>query len=161
MNKLELRYEIEELLHAYVGAIDAGRLEEWPDFFADECLYQVLPWENVSQNMPIPLMHCDSQGMLRDRIVAHREANLFAPHLYRHLVSAVRVVGEQAGVVSARANFAVFRTMIDAIEFGSSALYAVGEYRDTIVFESGKAKYREKIVVVDTSRIASLLVTPI
>lgn len=161
MNKIELRYEVEELLHAYVGAIDAGRLEEWPSFFAETCLYQVLPWENASRSLPIPLIHCDSQGMLRDRIVAHREANLFAPHLYRHIVSAVRVVGEEEGVVTAHASFAVFRTMLDAIEFGSSALYSTGEYRDKIVFENGRAKYREKIVVVDTSRVASLLVTPI
>ncbi len=161
MNKIELRFELEELLHEYVAAIDSGRLEEWPGFFAETCLYQVLPWENASQSYPIPLIHCDSQGMLKDRIVAHREANLYAPHLVRHVVSALRITGEENGVVSATASFAVFRTMIDAIEFGSTALYATGEYRDKIVFENGRARYREKIVVLDTSRVASLLVTPV
>jgi anthranilate 1,2-dioxygenase small subunit len=161
MNKIEIRTEVEDLLHAYVGAIDEGRLEDWPGFFAEKCLYEVIPWENASRGFPIPLIRCDSQGMLRDRIVAHRNANVFAPHLYRHIVSAVRVLGEDQGVITARANFAVFRTMLDAVEYGSTALYSTGEYRDTIVFENGGARYREKIVVLDTSRVASLLVTPI
>lgn len=161
MQRSEAREQAEELLHAYVACIDDDRLEEWPDFFTERCLYKIVPWENQALSMPIALMYCDSRGMLQDRVTAHRQANMFAPHLYRHLVSAIRVVGEQGGAWQVRANYAVFRTMIDPVEFGATAVYSTGEYRDEIVFENGVAKFREKVVIADTSRVGSLLVTPI
>ena len=161
MDNRELRDAVEEVLYAYVQCIDDDRLEEWPDFFTEECLYQIVPRENVEQALPIALMYCDSRGMLRDRVVAHRQANLFAPHVYRHLVSAIRVTGQDQGVVTARSNYAVFRTATDPIQYGTTEVYSVGAYQDKIVFVDGVAKFREKVVIVDTSRIQSLLVTPL
>ena len=82
-------------------------------------------------------------------------------YVYRHVVSSVRVLGEDDGVVSARANYAVFQTLLDPVNYGTTEVYSAGEYQDKIVFENGAAKYKEKIVVVDTSRISSLLATPL
>ncbi len=136
MDNRELRDAVEELLHAYVQCIDDDRLEEWPDFFTEDCLYQILPRENAEQGLPIAVMYCDSRGMLQDRVVAHRKA-------------------------TARSNYAVFRTSTDPIHYGTTDVYSVGEYRDKIVFINGVAKFQERIVIVDTSRIQSLLVTPL
>ena len=157
----KLRSAVEDLIHAYVQCIDDDRLEEWPDFFTEDCLYQIMPRENADQGLPIAVMYCDSRGMLQDRVVAHRKANLFAPHLYRHLVSALRVTDQDKGMVTARSNYAVFRTALDPINYGTTEVYSVGEYRDKIVFVDGVAKFQERIVIVDTSRIQSLLVTPL
>lgn len=157
----ELRSAVEDLIHAYVQCIDDDRLEEWPDFFTEDCLYQIVPRENADLGLPIAVMYCDSRGMLQDRVVAHRKANLFAPHLYRHLVSAIRVTDQDKGMVTARSNYAVFRTAVDPINYGATEVYSVGEYRDKIVFVDGVAKFQERIVIVDTSRIQSLLVTPL
>lgn len=161
MQNRELRDAIEELLHAYVHCIDDDRLEEWPDFFTEACLYQIVPRENVDQRLPIALMYCDSRGMLQDRVVAHRKANLFAPHGYRHIVSAIRITDQEHGIIAVRTNYAVFRTAMDPVHYGTTEVYSVGEYRDKIVFVNGVAKFKEKIVLVDTSRIQSLLVTPL
>ncbi len=157
----KLRSAVEDLIHAYVQCIDDDRLEEWPDFFTEDCLYQIVPRENTDQGLPIAVMYCDSRGMLQDRVVAHRKANLFAPHLYRHLVSALRVTDQDKDMVTARSNYAVFRTALDPINYGTTEVYSVGEYRDKIVFVDGVAKFQERIVIVDTSRIQSLLVTPL
>src|SRR5215813_6402114 len=161
MENRELRYAVEELIHSYVQCIDDDRLEEWPNFFTEHCLYQIVPRENIDLELPIAVMYCDSRGMLQDRVVAHRKANLFAPHVYRHLVSAIRVTGQDKGVVTVRSNYAVFRTATDPIQYGTTEVYSVGEYRDKIIFIDGVAKFRERIVIVDTSRIQSLLVTPL
>jgi hypothetical protein len=85
----QARWVVEELLTAYVDCIDNDRLEDWPDFFTESCVYKIIPWENVSQNLAIGWMDCDSHGMLQDRVVAHRTANLYAPHRYRHIVGSV------------------------------------------------------------------------
>jgi anthranilate 1,2-dioxygenase small subunit len=161
MQNRELRDTIEELCHAYVQCIDDDRLEEWPDFFTDNCLYQIVPRENAAQDLPIALMYCDSRGMLQDRVVAHRKANLFAPHVYRHLLSAIRITGQEGDDVTVRSNWAVFRTSLDPIRYGTTEVYCVGECRDKVVFVEGVAKFKERIVIVDTSQIQSLLVTPL
>lgn len=161
MDARELRFAVEELLHAYVRCIDSDRLEEWPEFFTDPCVYQVLPRENAEQGWPIAVVYCDSKGMLRDRVAAQRKANIYAPHAYRHLLSAISVTGHENGVITAQANYAVYRTMLDAVNYGHSELFSVGEYRDAIVFDNGVARFREKTVLVDTARILSLLVTPL
>ncbi|MGH7905649.1 MAG: aromatic-ring-hydroxylating dioxygenase subunit beta [Candidatus Binataceae bacterium] len=158
---VRIRTEIEDLLHAYADCIDDDRLEEWPGFFTERCIYKVIPLENAALNMPIPLMYADSRAMLKDRVTAHRKANIFAPHVYRHLVSHPRITGEENGEFITRSNYAIFRTMLDAAEYGRSELFSVGVYHDRIVFDEDGAKFKERVVVVDTARIPTLLVTPL
>ena len=161
MDARELRFAVEELQYAYVHCIDADRLEQWPDFFTDPCRYEVTTRENLDQGLSVGVIYCDSKGMLSDRVVALREANIYGPHRYRHMISAVRVTGTEGNVVQAETNYAVYRTMLDPINYGSSELYSVGSYQDTIIIEQGVARFREKKVLVDTARILSLLVTPL
>jgi anthranilate 1,2-dioxygenase small subunit len=161
MNSREIRDAIEELQYTYVHCIDDDRLEEWPEFFTERCVYKVIPRENADQNLPVALMYCDSRGMLQDRVVAHRAANLYAPHYYRHLISAIRILGQERGEITAQTNYSVFRTMADPIHYGETEIYSVGKYIDRIVFEQDKARFQEKLVIVDTCKIQSLLVTPL
>lgn len=161
MDRLLRRALVEDLNAAYAQCIDEDRLEAWPDFFAERCLYQVLPRENADRGLALGLIRCDSRGMLADRVVAHREANIYGPHAYRHVVGSVQVTGEREGLLEARANFAVYRTWLDAVAYGSSELYVVGEYRDRIEVVEGAGRFVERTVVIDTCRIDSLLATPL
>ena len=71
-----------------------------------------------------------------------RNANIYEPHCYRHLISAIRVTGEDAGVWSARTGYAVIRTMQE----GDISVFSSGKYIDRIVFENDEAKFAEKSV---------------
>jgi len=156
------RAQIEQFLAEYAAAIDEDRLEQWPEFFTERCLYQIIPYENFSQGLPVALMFADSRAMLRDRVTAHRKANVFAPQRYRHLIGPLRVIGEEEeGAIVVRANYAVYRTMLDAANYGRSELFSVGVYHDRLIREQGRLLLREKVVVVETARIATLLVTPL
>jgi len=157
----QAKWVVEELLAAYVDCIDNDRLEDWPDFFTESCVYKITPWENLSQNLAIGWVLCDSRGMLQDRVVAHRTANLYAPHRYRHIVGAVRILNCADRIIEARANYLVVRTALDAVHYGTSEIYSVGQYQDRVVVENGRASFVEKIVVADTARVDTLLVTPI
>jgi len=157
MNSREARELIEELEHAYVQCIDDNRLEDWPDFFSDDCLYKIISRENFDRGLSAPVMYCDSKGMLQDRVTAHRHANVYEPHYYRHLISNVRLLGETDGRFRVQANYAVFQTKLD----GDTRVYNVGRYLDTVVMENGRARFKEKLVVFDTLRVPTLLVTPI
>lgn len=82
-----LRLEIEELYTEYAHALDNFELEQWPEFFTDDCLYQIVSRENRERGLPLALMRCESKAMLTDRVVTIRQTQMFAPRALRHLVS--------------------------------------------------------------------------
>jgi anthranilate 1,2-dioxygenase small subunit len=153
----ELCEAVRDLLEAYVETIDDGRLEEWPAFFAQDCCYRVIPRENHDRGLPMAVFSCDGPGMLRDRVVALRKANVYPPHFTRHLLSSIRVKSVEDGVVAAQSNYAVLETRLG----GDATLFSAGRYLDRIVVEDGALKFREKTVVCDNFRVTTLLVTPI
>lgn len=142
---------------AYGLCLDDGRLEEWPEFFVEGCLYQVIARENVDDGLPAAVMYCDSKGMLIDRIVALRRANVFPEHFNRHLISRASITKVNGGKIDAQASYAVLQTRND----GETRIFNVGKYVDTFVIVDGMAKLAKRACVYDTHRIATLLATPI
>src|SRR5215469_15145664 len=106
------RLELEQLYADYVHCLDNDELERWPDFFTEDCFYRVTSAENYEARLPLGLIYATSRNMLKDRVSALREANIYEPQRYRHLVSSIRIVGE-AAMLDLEANFLVVRTMQD------------------------------------------------
>lgn len=146
-----------ELMNEYVERIDSDRLEEWLELFAEDATYQVLPRDNLEQNLPGSVILCTNKNMLRDRIVSLRNANIYNPHYDRHLVSAVRVKPHAEGVWTLTANYALYQTSLE----GQSHLFSVGSYRDKVRKQGERMLFCEKLVIVDTFAIPSMLATPI
>ena len=95
--------------------------------------------------------------MLVDRVTALRQANLFEPHRYRHVVGLVRVDKVAGGVAETRANFIAVRIMHD----GDTALFATGRYLDRIDVSRTPYRFIERLVVLDSHKIDTLLVIPL
>jgi anthranilate 1,2-dioxygenase small subunit len=151
------RAAIERLLADYAWYIDQDRLEEWLDFFTEDAVYKIVPRENVEQGLPLTLFIAENKNMLRDRVVSLRRANIYNIHYDRHLLSAIRVVADGDAECAVEASFAVFHTDQE----GESRIFSVGAYRDKIVFVGERALIKEKIVVVDTAAVRTLLSTPL
>ena len=83
---------IADLNARYVDAIDADRLETWPDFFLDDGRYRITTAENVAQGLPLSIIYTTSRAMMRDRITALREANVYEGQHYRHVVGMPLIV---------------------------------------------------------------------
>ena len=107
--------------------------------------------------MPIGYMYCASQGMLRDRVTALRKANIYEPQRYRHMLGAVRMLGTEAGAVCVQSSVTVTRIM----ESGDLTLFSTGKYLDRVVVENGQPRFREKLVILDSECLDSLLVIPL
>lgn len=148
---------IDSLNAAYGLCLDDGRLEDWPEFFVEDCLYQVIARENVDNGLPAAVMYCDSKGMLVDRVVALRHANVFPEHFSRHLISRAVVTGSKGNTVTAEASYAVLQTRND----GETRIYNAGKYIDRLLVKDGAARLVSRTCVYDTHRIATLLATPI
>jgi hypothetical protein len=83
-DRLRLRLELEELYADYVGVLDDGDYEAWPDFFTEECDYQVIARENFDQGLPLAAIRCESRGMLCDRVEAVRSTSMYEPRALRY-----------------------------------------------------------------------------
>ncbi|MBL4743213.1 MAG: aromatic-ring-hydroxylating dioxygenase subunit beta [Cycloclasticus sp.] len=154
---LELKSEVDDLLNAYAQCIDDDELESWPDFFTDKCLYRIIPRENHEVGHPVSVIWCDSRGMLEDRIIALRHANVYQVQWYRHLLSNPRILKVEDGNIHVQSNYAVFKTCND----GESTVYNVGRYVDIIVRDKGVLKFKERSAIFDTHKITTLMVIPI
>jgi anthranilate 1,2-dioxygenase small subunit len=152
-----LRDAIEELCAAYAECIDEGRLEEWPDFFVDDCRYRITNRADHLEGLPHGVVYAASKGMLTDRVTALRRANIYEPHRYRHILGRVRLEGVEGGVATARSNFLVLRVMQD----GATDLFASGRYLDRIDVARQPFRFRERLVVCDSPKIDTLLVIPL
>jgi anthranilate 1,2-dioxygenase small subunit len=151
------RLQLERLYADYAHCLDADQLEHWPDFFTEDCFYRVTSAENFEAGLPLGLIYATSRNMLKDRVSALREANIYEPQRYRHLVSSLRVVSEDSGGLNAEANFLVVRTMQD----GDMTIFAAGRYVDRVVSDGASWKFARKEVVLDSRQIDTLLAIPI
>lgn len=151
------RLAVEDMIRAIASAIDDDRLEEFPDFFSPDGVYKVVSRFNLEQGMPFAQINCTGKGMILDRIVSIRNANLFRGHRYRHFVSGTVCSREPDGRVTARTNCQIVRTINDE----ASTLFASCEYRDTIVEADSRLLLSERLVVLDSKGLETALVLPI
>jgi anthranilate 1,2-dioxygenase small subunit len=152
-----LREGVDDLFATYTEAVDEGRLEEWPDFFTEDCRYLIRSRADHEAGLPHAIVYCASKGMLRDRVTAMRRANIFEPHRYRHIVGPVRLLQAADGVAEVRANFLALRIMHD----GETSLFASGRYLDRIDTSAVPYRFRERLVILDSQKIDTLLVIPL
>ncbi len=143
---------------AYATCIDSDRLEAWPDFFPEACLYKITTADNHRRGLAAGLVYADSRAMLHDRVTSLRRANIYERQRYRHIVGLPELRDAGGGVVAAETSFLVVRTMRD----GRMDLFATGAYLDRIVQDDGGAlRFAERVVVCDSQRFDTLLAIPL
>ena len=95
--------------------------------------------------------------MLVDRVMSLRRVLMFEAHRYRHVVGPIRVGAVDNGVAEARSNFIAVRIMHD----GATSLFATGRYLDRIDVSRTPYRFIERLVVLDSQKIDTLLVIPL
>ncbi len=157
MDDLAIRLGVQELIGDYAERIDEDRLEEWPDLFADPCRYLVISRSNHEAGMRQGVMYAATRGMLLDRVFSIRRANLFEPHRYRHVIGPIRLKSVEGDMAVVHSHFIVARIMHD----GVTSMFATGRYLDRIDISSQPFRFSERIVVLDSDKIDTLLAIPL
>jgi len=157
MDDLAIRLGVHDLIGAYVDCIDEDRLESWPDMFVEPCRYLVISRANHAAGLRQGVMYAASRGMLLDRVFSIRKANLFEPHRYRHVIGPIRVKSVADNVAVVHSHFIVARIMQD----GATSLFATGRYLDRIDLSGPTYRFLERIVVLDSDKIDTLLAIPL
>ena len=156
---IDLQLRVQNLNARYVETIDNNKLELWPDLFTAEGCYRVTTVENFERGLPLALIYARSRAMLRDRVRSLREANVYEAQRYRHLVGPALIGAEQDGEIRAQTSFMVARIM----HTGEVTLFATGCYRDRVILGApgAEARFAEKIVILDSRLIDTLLAIPL
>lgn len=150
------RERVADLLTDYIHCIDDDELERWPGFFTPQGLYQIIPRASHEAGHLMGIMLCHGRGMMSDRVRAMREANIYEPQRYNHLLGRSRMTPGTRGI-EVRTNFQVIRTM----EHGDSELFVSGKYLDLVVVDGGATRFAERRVILDSRRVDTLLVIPL
>ena len=155
----ELQLAILDLNARYSQAIDDNRLEVWPGFFTESARYIVTTAENFDRGLPLGMIYATSRAMLQDRVRSLREANIYESQRYRHVVGVPLLEPAQDGATRACTSFIIVRVM----HSGESLVFATGCYRDLIVKDAsdGALRFAERIVVLDSRQIDTLLALPL
>src|SRR5262249_38085005 len=109
------------------------------------------------QNLPLSLIYATSRAMLRDRVKALREANIYEAQRYRHMLGPSRIEPGEGADLRVRTSFMVARIM----HTGETTMFATGSYRDRVVLEGATARFAERTVVLDSRQIDTLLAIPL
>ena len=154
---LMLRLQVDTLYAEYAHVIDDDQLEHWPGLFVEDGRYRVTTRENHDQGHALAMVYCDGRGMMADRISALRTANIYEPHVYCHLMGCARILEATSGAIRAQANFAVIRTMQE----GEQTMFACRRSIDVIVSRDGRLLFKDRLVVLDSRQVDTLLVIPL
>ena len=79
------------------------------------------------------------------------------PHRYRHVVGPIRLKAVEGAVAVVHSNFVAVRIMHD----GATTLFASGRYLDRIDISTTPFRFSERIVVLDSDKIDTLLAIPL
>jgi 3-phenylpropionate/cinnamic acid dioxygenase small subunit len=151
------RLDVEEFHTDYCAVLDAGRIEDWPQFFTDDAIYRVTGRENADAGMPVGLVYCEGMGMLRDRAFAIAKTAMFAPRYLLHYVANTRILGIDNGIISAQSNYLVLQTLVDE----KTTIHQAGRYFDRFLRTGGRLLIKERHCVYDTLLIDNSLVLPV
>jgi anthranilate 1,2-dioxygenase small subunit len=149
------RAQLLDLLAEYGALLDAAEYDAWLGLFAGQCRYRIMPRENHERGLPAGLILCDSRAMLEDRIMALREANKYNIHSDRHLIGLPRITSADGLMIEAP--FAVYQTDQD----GATRLFATGLYLDRLKTAEDGLKIADKLVLLDSFAVPTLLATPL
>jgi len=153
----ELRLDVQEFYSRYAECLDGGRLQVWPEFFLDYCVYRVTTRRNLRLGPDEDLMSMSTRTGMRDRIVAIGQSEDYEPHMQRHFVSNFRIQAASDDELRAQANFQILRTFPER----RTEYFVSGTYSDRIAISNGRLNFREKICVLDSDVPPVSLLYPI
>jgi len=155
---IALRPVVEQFNIEYCATLESGDIENWPNYFADDCIYRITARENAHLNMPVGLVYADNKSMLHDRAIAIARTQMFAPRTMLHLLSSPRIIDACDEEIVASCNFLLLQTLVE----GPSTIHLAGTYYDRFEYKpEHPLLLKERQVVYESSVIANDLVYPV
>jgi anthranilate 1,2-dioxygenase small subunit len=139
------------------AALDEGRHGEWPDFFTPQGLYRIIPRENHELGLPLAVMHCEGQGMMRDRVAAIADAMMARPRSLRRFISGVRALRVDGQRLHAQANV----LLVETLQGRMTQILLSARFIDTFERHGSRLLLAERLCVYDSLLLSDSLVEPV
>jgi len=152
----ELRLDVQEFYYRYAECLDGGRLQHWPEFFLDACVYRVGTRRALRTDGEDDFMFLSGKTAMRDRIAAIGQSEDYEPHQQRHYITNFRIQAA-AEELRVQANFQVLRTFPER----PTETFVTGYYLDRVAMDGRRLNFREKLCVLDSDIAPASLVYPI
>jgi 3-phenylpropionate/cinnamic acid dioxygenase small subunit len=153
----ELRLDVMEFYSRYAECLDGRRLQHWPEFFLDSCIYRVTTRRNLRLGPDEDIVSLSTKTSMRDRMTAIGQSEDYEPHTQRHLVSNFRIQAASDEELRVQANFQVLRTFPEK----RTEHFVSGTYDDRIAIAGSRLNFREKLCVLDSDVPPESLIYPI
>ena len=140
----------------YYTVLDDVRLDEWPAFFTEDCIYRVIPRENYEAGYTLSTIYAESRGMLTDRVMGVMRTQMYAPRYYRRFPGPLRIVSRDGDTVRTRHNLLVVQTLTNR----QTEIVLSAVCHDVVVRADDRLLLRERIVVFDSEMIPNSLIYP-
>ena len=150
------RDAIRDFYDDYYSVLDDVRLEDWPAFFTEDCIYRVIPRENYEAGYTLSTIYADSRGMLVDRVMGLTRTQMYAPRYYRRFPGPLRIVARDGEGVRTRHNLLVVQTLTDK----QSEIVLSAVCHDVLVPDDDRLRLSERVVVFDSEMIPNSLIYP-
>ena len=153
----ERRLDVEEFYFRYAECLDGGRLQHWPEFFLDACLYRVGTRRTLRGDGEDDFIFLSGRTAMRDRITAIGQSEDYEPHQQRHFLSNFRIQNTTEQELRVQANFQVLRTFPER----ATEPFVSGYYLDRVSVDGRRLNFREKLCVLDSDIAPASLIYPI
>jgi 3-phenylpropionate/cinnamic acid dioxygenase small subunit len=150
------RDALRDFFDDYYTVLDDVRLDEWPAFFTEDCLYRVIPRENYEAGYTLCTIQAESRGMLVDRVMGLTRTQMYAPRYYRRFPGPLRIVSRDNEGVRTRHNLLLVQTLIDK----QTDIVLSAVCHDLVVRDEAGLRLRQRIVVFDSEMIPNSLIYP-
>jgi salicylate 5-hydroxylase small subunit len=153
----ELRLDIQEFYFRYAECLDGGRLEHWPEFFLDACVYRVGTRRALRADGEDDFIFLSGKTAMRDRMAAIGQSEDYEPHQQRHYLSNFRIQSAADEELRVQVNFQVLRTFPER----RTEAFVSGYYLDRVAVAGRRLNFREKLCVLDSDVAPETLVYPV
>ncbi len=154
---LAARLAVEDFHAEYCAVLDGGDIEQWPEFFTEDCVYRVTEYENAAHGFPVGLVYAEGRNMLRDRAVAISRTQMFAPRQMLHFITNVRILNVTDEEIIAQSNYMLLQTLVE----GATSLHQAGRLFDRFARNGAELLLKERQAIYDTAMIANDLAYPV
>lgn len=149
------REDVRDFYDRYYATLDDVRLEEWPGFFTETCLYRIIPRENFDRGLPLSTVRAESRGGLHDRVIGITKTQMYAPRYYRRFPGPLSLTPTSEGT-AVRHNLLMMQTLRDK----QPEVVLCATCHDELVLEGGELRLRTRDVVFDNEMIPNSLIYP-
>jgi 3-phenylpropionate/cinnamic acid dioxygenase small subunit len=151
---LREKEEICQLMRRSCQLLDQEKYDAWLELFAENCVYNVVTWENVQAGYAFDLIRAPDKPHLAEWIGIvtgfHQAERVKSLHLLSTPLIELSPENQEA---QSWAGFALYRTGRD----GVTQLHCVGEYRDVLRNIDSKWRIQRREVLLHTSTLPGTL----